>query len=68
MEQIDPVEALFRRAEDAKIPMSDICAEAGVAQSTPSRWKADRNTANLGTLKKMDEALSRIIVARKEAA
>lgn len=68
MEQTDPVDALFARAEEAGVTMSDICDEAGVAKSTPSRWKSDRNAANLGTVRKLDDALGRIIASRREAA
>lgn len=68
MEQSDPIDALFARAKSEGVHMSDICQEAGVAQSTPSRWKNDHNGANLDTVRRMDDALSRIISARKEAA
>jgi transcriptional regulator with XRE-family HTH domain len=68
MQSFNPIEVLFARADDAGITMSAICEEAGVAQSTPSRWKADPNSATLGTIRKLDEALSRIIAARQKAA
>jgi transcriptional regulator with XRE-family HTH domain len=69
MDHLDPVEALFARADAAKIPMSDICSKAGVAQSTPSRWKNDRNGANLTTLRTLNDALSALIAERpREAA
>lgn len=68
MEHTDPVEAFFARAKDAGVNMSEICTEAGVAQSTPSRWKSDSNSANLATVRKLDEALSHIIESRREAA
>lgn len=67
MQHIDPVDALFARAKKAGVPMAAICAEAGVAQSTPSRWKSDRNTANLATLNSLNEALDRIVSARAAA-
>lgn len=68
MQIFNPIEVLFARADDAGITMSAICEEAGVAQSTPSRWKADPDSATLGTIKKLDEALTRIISARQKAA
>jgi hypothetical protein len=68
MQTYDPVQALFDRASDAGITMSAICERAGVAQSTPSRWKVNRDSATLATVRKLDEALSDIIASRKEAA
>lgn len=68
MQTFNPVELLKARADEAGITMSAICDEAGVAQSTPSRWKANPDSATLGTIKKLDEALSRIIAARQRAA
>ena len=68
MQMFNPVELLPARAKDAGTTMSAICEEAGVAQSTPSRWKVDPDSATLGTIKKLDEALSRIIAAREKAA
>lgn len=68
MHTFDPVQRLRDRAKDHGVTMSAICEEAGVAQSTPSRWQADPDSATLGTIKKLDEALSRIIDSRKAAA
>lgn len=68
MQTFNPVEILMARAKDAGVTMSEICGEAGVAQSTPSRWKADPDSATLGTIKKLDEALNRIIASRQKAA
>lgn len=68
MQPFNPIELLFARAEDAGVTMSAICAEAEVAQSTPSRWKSDPGSATLGTIIKLDEALTRIIASRQKAA
>jgi transcriptional regulator with XRE-family HTH domain len=68
MQTFNPIDLLTAKAKDAGVTMSAICEEAGVAQSTPSRWKADPDSATLGTIKKLDEALSRIIAARQRAA
>lgn len=65
---MDPVDALFARAKAEGIPMSAICDVAGVAQSTPSRWKNDRNSATLATIHSLNEALERLIAEKKEAA
>jgi hypothetical protein len=68
MDPISPVDLLFSRAKGAGIFMTDICSEAGVAPSTPSRWKEKPDSATLATIRKLDEALTRIIASRKEAA
>lgn len=68
MDSINPVDLLFSRAKAADVTMSAICDEAGVAQSTPSRWKDNPDSATLGTIKKLEDALGRIIASRREAA
>lgn len=45
--------------------MSAICDQAGVARSTPSRWRHDKNGANVDTVQKLDEALTTIIAKRQ---
>ena len=67
MQTFDPVAALFARADAANITMQAICEEAGVAESTPSRWKGNPDSATMATIRKLDEALSRLI-ARADAA
>lgn len=68
MDSISPVDLLFSRAKAASVTMSEICLEAGVAPSTPSRWKGNPDSATLGKVRELEEALSRIIASRKEAA
>lgn len=68
MEQLHPVDALFARAKAAGIPMCDICDRAGVARSTPSRWRNDKNGATLSTLGQLNEALSALIEEQRQAA
>jgi len=68
MEHADPVSLLFERAQQSRIPMSEICREAGVAATTPSRWKNNRNGTNLDTVKKLNEALGRILTRSESAA
>lgn len=71
MEQQHPVDAFFARFAAAEVTMLEICERAGVAQSTPSRWKSDRaaaESANLGTLRKLNDALSELISERQKAA
>lgn len=61
MAHIDPIAALFDRAKENQIPMVAICRKAGVAPTTPSRWKRGKNSANLDSLSKMNEALDEIL-------
>lgn len=68
MEPTDPVEQLYARAARHGITMSDICARAKVAATTPSRWKHERTAPNWGTLQKLSTALNELIAERKEAA
>lgn len=65
MEQDDPVERLFARAKMHGVPMYAICDLAGVARSTPSRWRQSKNGATVSTVASLDNALSRLIAARE---
>ncbi|MPT48277.1 MAG: hypothetical protein E2598_07615 [Sphingobium sp.] len=44
--------------------MAAICSAAGVAQSTPSRWRGGASAPTFSTLRKLEGALSRIIADR----
>jgi len=66
MEQDDPVAGLYARAEQAKVSMAAICREAGIAETTPSRWKNNRNGPTYQTIRKLDDALRRIVADRPE--
>ena len=57
----DPVETLFERAAHFGVSMAALCVRAGVAQSTPSRWRGGRNSATYGTLRKLNHALDALI-------
>jgi len=57
----DPIEALFERAEQHRIPMYRICERAGVARSTPSRWRNERNGGSTKAIKKLNDALDGLI-------
>lgn len=59
-----PAAALMRRAQDAGVPMSDICARSGVATSTPSRWNSGEFEPKMKTIRRMEEALSAIIAEK----
>jgi transcriptional regulator with XRE-family HTH domain len=56
----DPVAALISRAAAESVSMAAICKEAGVAQSTPSRWAAGADP-KLKTIRKLDTALDQIL-------
>ncbi|CAN5338586.1 hypothetical protein BH10PSE12_BH10PSE12_03030 [soil metagenome] len=61
----DPIDTLFREAEDHNISMAAICERAGVAQSTPSRWRTDRNGATYSTIKKLRGALGDLVEEKR---
>lgn len=61
MEQADPVAQLYKRARENGIPLASICRRAGVAETTPSRWRNDRNGPTFATLKKLNAALDDLI-------
>ena len=44
--------------------MADICQKAGVAATTPSRWRNKRNGATFGALRKLNGALDALIAGR----
>ena len=66
MQQSDPVELLFRRASASGVTMAAICDRAGIARSTPSRWRADSNGATMRTLNALHNALNEIIAERSD--
>jgi len=60
----DPIASLYERARNNGVPMSAICDRAGVAQTTPSRWKNGRNGATVEAVSKLESALSEILSER----
>jgi len=64
MQDINPVDALFERAREYRVPMSQVCHRAGVAPTTPSRWKHNRNGATVEAVMKLSDALGEIIAER----
>ena len=48
-------------AVGARVSMARICDRAGIARSTPSRWRNARNNANLTTVLALDAALTDIL-------
>jgi sulfate adenylyltransferase subunit 2 len=65
--QKSPVNDLFARAKRSNVAMAAICERAGVAPSTPSRWRKNPETANIGTVQKLDTALSELIAEQRQA-
>lgn len=63
----DPVEALFERATLHGIAMSRICDRAGIAQSTPSRWRSDPLAASRKKIDALNTALDSLIAERAVA-
>lgn len=61
MNEPDAVERFFNRAAEHGVAMYLICDRAGVARSTPSRWKTNRNGATLTALNQLNNALSCLI-------
>lgn len=61
MAQTDPLQALFTRAKQNGVPMAVICRHAGVAPTTPSRWKHGRNGANVESIRKLSAALDALL-------
>ena len=61
MEHTNPIDALFERARQNRVSMSAICERAGIAPTTPSRWKHGRNGATVDAVNKLNAALSEIL-------
>jgi transcriptional regulator with XRE-family HTH domain len=59
----DPIAQLIVRAQEANISMASICREAGVATSTPSRWRAGADP-KLNTVRKLSDALDALILKK----
>lgn len=60
-------DGLIDRVSRSGFTMADVCREAGVAQSTPSRWKANNWEPKPRTLRSLDAALNKLIERRDES-
>lgn len=67
MQTYDPLAQLFERASDARVPMMAICERAGVAPTTPSRWKHKKARPTLAKLMELHGALDAILSERRAA-
>lgn len=66
MDQAEIVEQLEARARALGLPMCEVCRRAGVAASTPSRWKGPKPIGMMfATLRKLTAVLDN---AEAEAA
>jgi len=60
MDKTSELDALLKRCFEARIPVYRVCDAAGVARSTPSRWKANPGMMSASTLGKLEDALAGI--------
>lgn len=59
--------ALEARAFAARTSLSAVCAKAQVSPTTITRWRADPGIMKARTLGKLEDALAKIEVERREA-
>ena len=55
----DVAQQLKERVKASPFTMRDVCARAGVAASTPSRWSISK--PNTATIEKLDRALDSLL-------
>jgi hypothetical protein len=60
MDKQAALDALTKRCFDARVPVYKVCDRAGVARSTPSRWKSNPDQITASTLGKLEDALTLI--------
>jgi sulfate adenylyltransferase subunit 2 len=58
------IDQLFARAKQHGVTMSALCEHAQVATSTPSRWRKNPASANIGTLDRLNSALDAMLAER----
>lgn len=68
MDQQQIIENLTARAKALGLPMREVCARAGVAASTPSRWRKARNGMTIGTVEKLISVIDAAEAERRAAA
>jgi transcriptional regulator with XRE-family HTH domain len=57
MEQVEMIDGLADRAKRAGLTMAKVCERAGVAQSTPSRWRAGTSGMTLAAFRKLERVV-----------
>ena len=60
MDKETALTALLQRCFDARLPVGELCCQAGVAKSTVSRWKKDPARIGPRTLAKLEASLAAI--------
>lgn len=68
MEQTNPLDSLFVRAAAHGVPMSRICKAAGIAETTPSRWRNGKNKPMFDKIITLNAALDAILAEESQAA
>lgn len=68
METANPLDTLFSRAAANGIPMYRICEAAGIAPTTPSRWRKNKTSPMLSKVVALNEALDGILAQQDAAA
>lgn len=64
MQTINPLDELFADAKTHGVSMSALCEKAGIAETTPSRWKKGRTSPTLEKLMELRAALNAIVLDR----
>lgn len=67
MDKKADLEAFVARCFKARVPVYRVCDRAGVARSTPSRWKVRPESITASTLGKLEDALAEIEAEKKAA-
>lgn len=60
MDKQKELDAFHARCFSVRVPVYKICEEAGVAQSTVSRWNKDPSTMTASTLRRLEVVLERM--------
>lgn len=64
MENNDPLERLLAKTKESGIPMAHVCERAGIAQTTPSRWKNGKSRPTMDKLVALENALGILMMER----
>lgn len=67
MDKETDLTAFLARCFKARVPVYKVCDRAGVARSTPSRWKKRPETMTASVLGKLEDALAAIEAERERA-
>lgn len=59
-EQAAAIEAIRKRADQARIPMYKLCEAVRMSPATLTRWKADPDTARWSSIGRLERHLDKI--------